>query len=241
MLLAILVSLGASFAQAREMETDRPDRTDSSVTVDKGRFQLELEAASYKRESGSTDDLSIGAFELRYGVSDRADVEIQAIPFHQDDENSEVGDTTLRLKINIMGREPNETSMAVMPFVKVPTAPHGNGKVEGGLAIPMKIALPNEFELAFEVETAAMRNKENTATVTQFVTSYSLTHGLARNLDGYLEFYSETEPSADWEATVDTGLAYQLNDDNQLDAGVNIGASPAADPLQVFAGYSVRF
>jgi long-subunit fatty acid transport protein len=38
-----------------------------------------------------------------------------------------------------------------------------------------------------------------------------------------------------------TGVAYRLSKNLQLDAGINFGATPAADRINPFVGLSVRF
>ena len=62
-------------------------------------------------------------------------------------------------------------------------------------------------------------------------------------LGGYVEFFSlvSAERGADWIGTVDAGLTYALTDDIQLDAGVNVGVTRAADDINLFFGISMRF
>ncbi|HSJ01962.1 MAG TPA: hypothetical protein VK956_05880, partial [Verrucomicrobium sp.] len=59
----------------------------------------------------------------------------------------------------------------------------------------------------------------------------------------YVEFFSEipTENSAAWIGTVDVGFTFALTENIQLDAGVNVGVTDAADDLNPFLGFSVRF
>ena len=53
---------------------------------------------------------------------------------------------------------------------------------------------------------------------------------------GYVEFFSlvSTERNSDWIGTFDMGLTYALNDNLQLDCGVNIGVTRSADDLNPF-------
>ena len=57
------------------------------------------------------------------------------------------------------------------------------------------------------------------------------------------ELFTEqtTERGSQFVATFDTGLKYLLTENIQLDAGVNIGLTQAADDIQPFMGVSVRF
>jgi hypothetical protein len=60
---------------------------------------------------------------------------------------------------------------------------------------------------------------------------------------GYLELFSDVsnEAHAGWVATFDCGMSYRLTRDVQLDAGVNIGLTKAADDVNPFVGLSVRY
>ena len=55
------------------------------------------------------------------------------------------------------------------------------------------------------------------------------------------ELYTNTGTGKGFAATFDTGLKYLLTENVQLDAGVNIGLTEAADAFQPFLGMSVRF
>ena len=61
-------------------------------------------------------------------------------------------------------------------------------------------------------------------------------------LGGYVEFFSETSSrGGPWVGTVDVGLTYGMTEDIQLDAGVNVGVTRAAEDVNPFVGLSVRF
>ena len=77
----------------------------------------------------------------------------------------------------------------------------------------------------------------------EFLNSITFGHALVGNLAGYAEFFSavSAESGSDWIGTFDVGLTYGLSEDIQLDAGVNLGFSRAADDLNPFIGISWRF
>ena len=54
------------------------------------------------------------------------------------------GDITTRLKVNLWGNDGGRTALAIMPFLKVPTASDGLGNdvVEGGIIVPFAFELP---------------------------------------------------------------------------------------------------
>jgi hypothetical protein len=94
----------------KELETDRPDKTESTVTVDKGHAQLEVEIASFTHSKSRADLVSIGSFEIKYGVSDHVDLQILFDPYVKELNGGAVvprslgfRDTTIRLKWNLSG------------------------------------------------------------------------------------------------------------------------------------------
>ena len=78
---------------------------------------------------------------------------------------------------------------------------------------------------------------------TEFINTVTFGHAIIGKLSGYAEFFSQvsTERGARWVGTVNAGLTYALTDDIQLDAGVNLGITRAADDLNPFFGITMRF
>ena len=132
-----------------------------------------------------------------------------------------------------------------MPYVKFPTSEDGlgNNSVESGLIVPAGLALPDNFYLGLTTRFDAVRNEDNHGYHPEFSNSIELAHDLFENLSGYVEFFSNvnTEHDTDWAGTFDTGLVWALTENFQLNAGVNIGVTRAADDLNVFMGMACRF
>src|SRR5690348_3468428 len=62
----------------REMNSDRPDVTESPFTVDPGHVQVELSFVeySYDRSDGHSDGFSVLPTEVRLGLTDHWEVEL---------------------------------------------------------------------------------------------------------------------------------------------------------------------
>ncbi len=88
-----------------------------------------------------------------------------------------------------------------------------------------------------------MRDEDESGYYTEFVNSIALGLDLFGNLFGCVEVFSalSTERDADWIGTFDTGLIYELTENVQLNAGVNIGVTRSADDWTAFAGLAWRF
>ena len=135
--------------------------------------------------------------------------------------------------------------MAVMPFVKLPTNQDGirNSSVEGGVIFPFAMNLPMGFDLGAMTQFNATRDAAGSGHHAEFANSVTVSHDLVGNLGGYLEFYSRvsTETGATWIGSVDVGFTYGIGENIQLDAGVNVGVTRAADDVNPFIGISWRF
>ncbi|MGL4402063.1 MAG: transporter [Luteolibacter sp.] len=119
----------------RSLSTDRPDTTESTHTVDARHFQFEMEIAAWTRD-GTYRDLSLGQVNFKIGLDDSTDFQVVTPFFTQIRKGDEgFGDLQIRLKRNLWGNDEGSTSMAVMPFVQLPTSSGnlGSDEVEGGV------------------------------------------------------------------------------------------------------------
>ncbi len=132
-----------------------------------------------------------------------------------------------------------------MPFIKFPTNKDnlGNDDTEGGIIVPLAVALPGEWNMGLMAEVDFNKNEADDNYHPEYIHSITFGHAIVGNLNGYVEFFSNasTEQDARWVATVDTRLTYALTKDIQLDMGVNIGVTAAADDLNPFLGLSMRY
>lgn len=250
-------------ALMRELSTDRPDKTESAYTVDAGHFQFEMDLVSYAHDrdkSGggdtSTDAYAIAPVNLKIGLLNNVDLQVvidiyNSVREHDRmagmvEKKSGFGDIATRLKVNLWGNDGGPTSLSMMPFVKFPSNQDGlgNDAVEGGVIFPFAVELPAGWGMTLMTEVDFPRDEPDDGSYhASFVNSVTFYHDICGKLGGYVEFYSEvsTEEGSRWIGTVDLGFTYGLTDDIQLDAGVNIGVTDAADDINPFIGMSWRF
>jgi hypothetical protein len=247
----------ASVPALRSLATDRPDQTESPYTVDAGHWQVETDVASCTMNrvgAVRTTAWSFGAFNLKFGVARRADLQWVVEPWVSErTENlagggaartSGTGDVTTRLKFNLWGNDGGPTALAVMPFVKWPLRASGvrNGRTEGGVAVPFARGLPAGWSLGAMTEidfVAADAGGRDT----EWLNSVTLSRDLTDRLGFYVEFVGVLVPSGGGKrrAQADVGLTCALGGDAQLDCGANFGVNAAAPDLQFFSGISRRF
>jgi hypothetical protein len=251
--------------QLRDLTTDRPDTTESPFTVDAGRVQIETNVFGYTRsrpdEDGAvTDTYELAVTNVRIGLTSRAELSLVWQPYgivrtrevdpvnviHQ----SGIGGFDIRAKVNLWGNDafekPGATALALLPFVILPTDRH-NGispeYVEGGLIVPFAVKLSKKIGLGVNAGVAYLREDAATPYHVEYLSSASLSYEWSDKLGTYYEvaarFHTE-DPRGDV-VVLGTGLTYKLDKNVQLDAGVNVGVTPAADRINPFVGLSTRF
>lgn len=192
-------------ALMREMSTDRPDTTESAYTVDAGHFQMEMSLVDFTYDRRNEDSRTLRAVAvapmiLKIGLFNNTDLQLGIDPYSREKSTDRAagtsetiegfGDTLFRLKMNLWGNDGGPTALAIMPFIKLPTAGDdvGNGHVEGGITAPVAIALPNDFSLGAMAELDLIRNADNDGYTADFVHTVTLGRGLIGDLDGYIEY-----------------------------------------------------
>ena len=119
--------------QMRSFETDRPDATESPVTVDAGHFQFETDL--FRTERLKTHGIETirnfyNAFNMKLGITNTLDLQLIAEPFYTQKvsgngythKSSGFGSLTLRAKQNLWGDNGGKTALALLPFINIPTA-----------------------------------------------------------------------------------------------------------------------
>lgn len=247
-------------ALMREMSTDRPDVTESAYTVDAGHFQVEMDVLGFASDRHNRDRANVRVeswswanANFKVGLFNNVDLQF-VVPFYNEVRTDDAGavahqrgfgDMEARVKINLWGNDGGTTALALMPFVKIPTAQDnlGNGAVEGGLIIPLAVELPAGWSMGLMAEFDINEDSDGSGYHIEFVNSITFGHDIVGPLGGYVEFVSiaSTEPGSAWNATFNCGLTYAVSGNLQLDAGVNIGLTRDADDVNPFVGVSWRF
>ncbi len=239
----------------RDMNTDRPDKTESPYTVDAGRFQIETDLVTYTYNSDAgvtTRAVDILPFNFKIGLTHDTDVQIVYGAFSSTrtsgngatDTDSGFGDVTIRLKHNLWGNDGGTTALGIMPVIKIPTNTLAglNNDVEGGVIVPLAVDLGQGVGLGLMTEIDILKNSTGGYDPT-FVNSATLSFEITKQLGLYVEAFVErsTESGAETVVTIDSGVTFAVTDNLQLDAGANIGVTDAADDLNVFVGLSRRY
>ncbi len=233
-------------AELRQLSTDRPDTTESPHTVDAGHFQFEMEIANWSR-NGREREFSLGETNAKIGLNRSTDLQV-VLPFYTHVRNGGddgFGDVEIRLKHNLWGNDEGATAMALMPFIKLPTANGdlGNGEVEGGLIVPLGFEGPAGWDCAVMAELDLEADDDGSDYHLVGVASATASHGLTENTGIFLELVSvlSAESGSAWEAYFNTGMTCCITPTWQLDGGIRVGLTSAATDFMPFVGVSTKF
>ncbi len=248
-LLALALPWGAhpaTAAELRPMSTDRPDATESPYSVDAGHYQFELEIAAWTRDGGEATEYTLGELNAKYGLNASTDLQV-VLPFftHVHDGPEGFGDVQIRVKHNLWGNDGGPNALAVMPYVKIPTANGdlGNGDFEGGLIVPFGFDGPGGWSCGVMGEIDLKSDEDGGGHHVEGLVSATGSHDLTRCTGIFFELVGilTTESGAGHEAYFNSGLTWALTDTLQFDGGVRVGLTGASTDFSPFLGVSAKF
>jgi hypothetical protein len=238
----------------KDMETDRPDVTESAYTVPAGHFQVESDL--FKQVRNKSDGVqnianSYNLANLKLGITQKLDVQL-VIPTYATnttrnlatgkitDKAQGIDDITARVKYNIWGSGGGKSALAVLPFVSLPTSSFADNGVQGGVTFPFALEL-NE-KTSFGAQTSISFVKEdNDRYYTNMLYSFTFGRSIVEQLDGFVEGVAAHSPYAkNTDFYANGGLIFSATKNFNIDAGLNIGLNSSADKIY-FVGFSFRY
>jgi len=241
-------------AALRDMETDRPDMTESPITIDAGHFQYESDLFRLQREANEGSVKNTYLFNqanLKVGLTGSTALQLVVQSYASSKEISTgdgsversrgFGDLTLRIKQNLIGNDKGNFAIALLPYVKFPTSRvEEQERYEGGLILPMSLKLPGDWKLGMQLEADRLQDSEGGAMHTQLLETLTLAHKLCNHLDGIAEtYYTYDTKIHHWNNYLNAALQLELAKDFKVDGGLNYGLQHDA-MKSYFVGLSFR-
>ncbi len=236
--------------------TDRPTKSNAACTVPEGMVQVEADLFSWTRLAAGparTDVLVYTNPVVKYGLGPNSDIQLNIVPLVEVRTRADgqtvsqrgVGDLTLRFKQRLTG--PNSrVQVALLPFVKAPTAERGigNGEWEGGVIVPVQVPVGKAtLTLVPQVNLLADALSPDDRHL-EFQGVVNLAYPVAPRTTMAVELWT----SENWDPagtvrqySADAAVSYLLNDELQLDIGGNFGLNRATPDVQLYVGVSARF
>jgi hypothetical protein len=244
--ISLLLALAlAGAATAQDLVGDRPDFTESALTVAPGSWQLEAGATLTNTDLVETTGL--GEVLLRHGLKPGTELRLEIptyIAVSLDTEGvadpSGFGNAGLGLKQVVADGAGSGPRMAVLGHVALPT---GSEDVVGAdtafdLVLAAEWDLSSRLALGMNVGGEVVFADD---TETQQWLSASLGIGVTERLGAFVEGFTFTDELDDFETALDAGVTYLVNADLQLDARVGTGTGEISDEVFYGVGLVTRF
>jgi hypothetical protein len=242
----------------RAYNTDRPSKTDSPFTIDAGVFQIETDVLNWTLDYDKGIRVRtwiVGNSNFKLGLTNWMD--LQVFPqFHVNTrtsgpaygkprEQDGLGDTTVRLKINLIGNDGGKLIIGFVSSVKIPTnTDHlANHVWEPGFGLPINYSLPWGFTAFGQTRIDILDQTRSSSMRVQWQNPVGLERVIIGKLSGYAEFYDAVSTGRHhlWVGTADTGLIYQLTPNTSIDVDSFFGVTRSAPDCNVFIGFGLRF
>jgi len=226
--------------QLRDLSPDRPDVTESPVTVDAGHFQAEVSLFDWTRDR-SSDAFTVLATNLKAGLTDRMDFQVvfDASSWERPGGSGGSGDVQLRLKRNLWGNDDGRSAFALFPYVTLP-GDDGHGRTEGGLILPFSLDLTDRMTLGAMSQFDVVWDERTGGHRFESLHSAVLGFGLTERLGFYTELAAVTG-FRPFSLSFSGGCTYRVTEDFVLDAGGLAGLTDAAEDVGLFLGFTRRF
>src|SRR5436190_9830773 len=242
----LMLSLAAPAAaqELRPFCSERPVKATPPCNLDAGHAQLEVDLADAVLQRGP-DAYTVGATELRLGVSRRAELEIGWTPLIVS-HGSGTGDGSLGLRWALSDPD-REAGLAASPqlFATEPLATHGMGAGgwTGAVRLPLALSLNDDVSLEATGEADLLRDADGRGDHG----GGSLTVGVARSfgplsLSAELWGFVDDDPAGRTrQYSFDLTAARGIGRNAQVDIGANVGLNRATPDVEVYAGVARRF
>ncbi len=248
----------ASDAGGDAICTDRPTKVFSTCTAPQGHLQLETDLfnGTFQRQGGVTTDTYYATNPtLKYGLTDKLDLEVNIAPyeivrthdkFGDDSTIGGVGDLYLRAKYAAYSTKDGKFTFAVIPYVKAPIARAGigNGEVEGGSAFAASYKLTDKWTVSISPEVDAYADDAGSGHHLNHIEVLNFGYSLPANVTVSGELWGDWnyDPSGTVKQySADVAVAWQMRKDLQLDGGLNFGLNHETPGVQAYVGVSQRF
>lgn len=261
-----ILGLSAAAAQAQVVPTssapeapictDRPTKSNFACTVPKGMVQVEADAFNWLTTSGDGarfDQLLFTNPTLKFGLTDSSDIQLNWAPFVRARSRGAdgiiavtegVGDLTLRFKQRLTPAD-GALQVALLPFVKLPTAPTGigNREVEGGIAAPINYNVPGGWTITLGPQLDVLADFDGSGHHLGLTGLVNIGKQI-----GEVTIYNEIwtsqnfDPSGTFDQwSYDVAVAWLVSPTLQLDVGANFGLNRNTPDLVSYIGISARF
>ena len=238
----------------KDMETDRPDATESAYTVEAGHFQMESDLFKQVRNRNKEFVSIENIFNLanfKAGLTERMDIQLVVPTYVSNrtrqlstnniiDKTAGFDDIALRLKYNIWGNAGGKTAFAVLPFLSFPTSSFSHNGIQGGIIFPFALELQEGLNAGTQAGVEIVK-EDNNRYYTNFLYSITFGKSLLKKTNAFAEAFTIYTPyTKNTDIYINGGIIYSISQNLNIDAGFNYGINKGADKT-FFTGFSFRY
>ncbi len=241
----------------RDFCSDRPGLGTPSCTLDPGRLQVELGIGGWTRDRDAgirTDTIEAGEALLRWGADERTEIQLGWTMFGHvrtraggtSIGESSTGDVTVAVRRSLRNPDGSGTSVALMPYVTLPTGGRAIGAGDAGMGVlmPMSFDLGGPVSFALTPSLAAAVDEDRDGRHLAYGGVAGIGFAVSDSVGASLEasLVRDDDPGGSvTEALAGVSLGWLVSPDFQVDIGSNIGLNRASSDIQLYVGLSRRF
>lgn len=225
----------------QNIQTDRPDQTENTALVPKGRFQFE---SGVKHEQASSDELEVELpeFLARYGLSKRVELRLQGQFMYEKADRETFGLHELHAgaKIKILSEKNGCPAVSLMGQLQIPGIEAGSFQTHHAapeVRVLLRNTLSKKVDLGYN---AGVRWDANTMQA-----SYSYTFSpnikLSDQLHAFVESFGDFPVLRHGHQWADGGMALRLGSDLQLDFSLGMELTKTEGYHHFFESVGVSF
>jgi hypothetical protein len=233
-------------SEMREFSIDRPDVTESPISVDAGHFQFEGDMVKWSKSAQGKSDRTINVISGLYklGLTQSWDIHfgIEAYNIDQDPEGKTYdkgfGATTIRLKHNFWGNDGKQvTALGMIPYVTFVSGNPFDSDVVYGVGFPFSYDLSDKLGAGAQAQFDFVPSEDGGREMSYFQTIV-LGGPLVGNFDFYVEGMGTFYSGGNW-FTANGGIIYNVSPNVKVDVATNVGLTDEA-PTKAYLGLSFR-
>ena len=240
---AVLVAaLGTASAQAPDLVTDRPDRTESATAVPRGLVQVET-GYLFLRDEG-VDTFEVPGTLVRLGLGARTELRLGHAGIIGSTRRHGAGDSEIGAKVNLIEAADGWTpELAVLGGLSLPTGAehHSSGGADPSFLVAGAHELSPRLSVGYNVGAAWESSPDRRDREALLLYSLALGIGVTDRLGTFVEVFGDRRTTGDAPTgvSIDGGLTFLLTRTMQIDLYGGRGLhGPTAD---TFVGTGLSF
>lgn len=235
-LLLYIILFNTTWVACQEMVTDRPDQTESALTI-KDNY-LQIETGTLLENAQDISSWVINSTLLRYGISDKLEFRVVSELFSNTFKKTDTkitgrSDVELGIKYNLVN---SEFQLAYLSHIILPIGTDNFSTNQFGWSSIMCLShsITSGIDFGYNLGFHLIPESEDS-----FIFTYAVGFALSDKFGFFTEIYGDYDGINNWSVLYDNGFTYAAKKNLQFDISLGIGLSD--EPNFYSLGLSWRF